>query len=296
MNNKYFFQKENLKIDNFEYLNILFDNDEILSLSKEEIDSYNYEIKDKLIREGKGTYPVISKGEFVFRINEKYVKNDSFLYDEESYLKDKKDYIINKCLKTKGIKAIEFVYESFNYRFYGNFKSELRDNLLCLFVDEQDINESLQSYITLPPLRKDYIQCISLDFDDCECFEIYKYEIEEIDLKLKEELIIGMHFLERVVIGGYIKIRLKYNPMFNQRQGILLNVERSDISNEEVAKKLTSQKRHYIGNLFITYNYPGLGYFYQEKIEVQDIGEENDFYIYGTVDKEDDTFIIRFGK
>lgn len=300
---RYYFNKEDINLNDIEYICIHFDNNEYISILKNEILDYEFEYQDKLTCYRNGIYPVVNKGYINFKIN-KYCSFDSFIYDTEKFNKNRKQFIFDRCVEGRIIALNFFNSDGWGMMIFGNFIPTFDDERMSFeILDKENKNYSSTMSIDLPVLNKDNTQSISLDFENCESIQLRNSDIEDINIKTSEYLNIGSSYLERIVIGGYIKI--DFNTMLKYRNGILLNEEKSNITIEEAINKIFEDKEHCIINLYITYNRPGYGDFYEEKLYIKDIryeditqtGDEEigeKFFIGGHVDKEDDVITITF--
>ena len=263
MVNKYIFKKENFKLNDIEYINIIFDNNEYIRLNNNELIKHSFVLKDKLIRDFRGIAPVINKGEFIFKIDKFDINTDKsiFVYDEEKYYENRVEYIRNRCINEGGIKALQFFEHSYSHKvLFGNFKAKIVNDNLILYVDDNEESNNENAYIYLQKVNHPFIQSIFLDFENGDSLEINKYEIIETNLVMNNELLSGWSSLEREIIQGYIKIKL--SPIHYYRKGILLNVERSDISLDEAIQRITMCYKHDICNLLVVYDYPGYNNYY----------------------------------
>ena len=59
---RYYFKKEDLKLNNIEYVRLYFDNNEYISLYKDEILDYEFIYQDRLISYRDGIYPYAKTG------------------------------------------------------------------------------------------------------------------------------------------------------------------------------------------------------------------------------------------
>ena len=159
------------KIDQtkIDYLNIYFDNHELIVIHQKELIDFHFSFYDRLIKRAKGIHPVAKEGMVKFKIDNDLEIDTTGIFDQEQLKKNRKSYIINRMLEG-GIEAIEFYDETgCSQKVYGDFLFNQEGDDLLLVAKEKPFFESFTSnyhYIDLPLLEKEYIQSISLDFMD----------------------------------------------------------------------------------------------------------------------------------
>ena len=133
--------------------------------------------------------------------------------------------------------------------------------------------------ITLHSLNKNTIDKISLDFENCESFDIFKNEILELEINLDEQLYEHSGDYTRQMINGMIKV--KFDSTITWRHiSFLLDekpVKVKDLKNRLLFKK--KQSSHDICRLYIHYDYADFCMQRIESIELDGkwVGEDEDY-------------------
>lgn len=298
---RYYYKKENFKIDKIEYARIYFDNNEFVSLSKDEVLDFKFEYKDRLINFRDGIYPVINSGYINFNIK-KYSSGtirSNFVCNEKEYIKNRKKYIFNRCIEGK-IVCIEFFNnKNWSMKVFGNFNSVIKDeNMSFEILDSKNKILSEDFYIDLPIIKKGNVNKIDLIFENCENLVLLKQDLLEVNLTYNANLELGSSYFEREVIGGLIKI--KFNKDIKYRDGSLLDLKGKDISIRKAIKRLFLSNAHNICGLGIYFDQPGFGDLFKEFLLVNNIKINKDYeydfswFTGGYVKKEKNIIIIKF--
>lgn len=312
---RYYFKKEDLKLNNIEYVRLYFDNNEYISLYKDEILDYEFIYQDRLISYRDGIYPYAKTGYINFNIR-KYSSGtvkSNFIYNEKAYIKNRKQYILDRCMDG-GICCIEFFdNNNWSMKVFGNFNPIVKNDAMSFeILDSKNKNISDTFYIDMLDIKKDKLLKLHLDFENCEGIYLYESDLLEVNLNIREYLELGSSYLERIVDGGFIKI--KFNKNIKYRDGYLFDVSNNVITINDAIKRIMLTEEHWICNLYITYNGPGYGDSYKEKMIIQDIRysdmeeylsdeeyEEDDedyeyepYFVGGHVKKEKDVITITF--
>ncbi len=286
---RYYYEKEKLKFNNIEHLCLYFDNNEYISLSKDELLDYEFEYQDRLLNYRDGIYPCAKRGYINFNIK-KYSSGtvrSNFIYNEDKYRKNRKRYIFDRCIEG-GILCVEF-FNSYNWsiKVFGNFNPIVdNDSMSFEILDSKNKNISDKFYIDLPEFKKNYIYELCLDFENCETLDLMESDIQELNLNIQEKLILGSGGFERLVVGGNIKI--KFDQNYKYRSGNLFDVYGSNINIKTAIKHLIESEEHWICNLYITYNEPCYGDLFKETLMIKDIRyDEDDYYEFDDEDDEE---------
>ena len=302
---RYYFKKEDLKFDNIEHLCLYFDNNELISLSKDEILDFSFEFQDRLVFYKDGIYPVVKVGYINFNIK-KYSSGtvrENFIYNEKDYRKNRKEYIINRCMEG-GIVFVKFFFWNYkSIKVFGNFKPILNDNVSFQILDSNNESNSDKFFIDLPNPKKAHIDSVTLYFDNCDYVDLLHDDLFEVNLVFDENLILNSSF-QRIIIGGIIKI--KFDKDYKYRKGDIYNSDDYAVSAEEIIDRFLACDEHDICDLSFHYT-PGNSY--KETISIKDIRcdsvadylndecdemEEELYFVGGHISKENDVIIITF--
>ena len=141
-----------------------------------------------------------------------------------------------------------------------------------------------------------------MDFENCEGIEIFREEIQEMQINFEKELEWGSSSFVRKLRNGFI--RLKFNKNITWRKSNLYPVSgRNTLA--KIEKRLCGKGRSEIDicHLYITYDYVGYGIDLEECVQIDDIRpiqeqEEDEWnYISGYAEKQKDgSIMIVFGK
>lgn len=315
MNKKYIFPKMQYLKNDTKSLYIFFDNGDYLQIKCAEIINISINVYDKLIRSHHGFNPVVESGYLKLKICNKpaFTHTSHFLYNESDFLKNRKNYIENRCINEGGITEI-WLFNENNWHKVLHCKAQAKkedDFLIINFLQQPEMGSYKDSnnYINFGNFEKKDINNIDLDFENCESFVVYQDEIKEMNLIFDNKLI-WVDDLYRKAIGGYIKIKLdkdyfRENSLFDKDKKLKIK----DFEQRLCGKK--GEDIHDICHLYIDYNHAGYGSSSTECIEIDDVKsdeeikkleklEENDegYYQYeGGFCKKlpDSSIIIAFG-
>lgn len=316
---EYFTPKKKFKKKDFEFMYLFFDNGDYFSLHGCEIAEIQLKLYDRLVWGEGGFCPVAESGYIKLRVRKKNkaLYDGMFLYNAEEYIKDRKSYIENRCVKEGGIKCVRLFDENhWHNTIYGDIVAATDGEFLLLnFLSRPNSGQcnSDKNIIYLNDVSLPMIESINLDFENCENFTIYKNEISDIQLQFENELVHGSGDLVRCVKGGFIKF--KFDKEIDFREARFLGCLKSQTL-KEFKKRLCPKgdiSTHDICHLYINYDYAGFGSRRTECIEIGDIRpdeeleriegleEEGDYrfedFVGGYCKKcSDGTIIISFGK
>jgi hypothetical protein len=268
MSDKYYYPKKRSN-KRIEYIEILFDNDEYISFRKDELIEYEIKTYDKLVRVAGKVHPYAESGYLKFKIKKYPPYHCEFIFDRKNYKNNRINFIVDRCINYGGIIGINFIDDyNWSYKIYGNFEAIFEDDMLNLIIKPKPVYESSNSdfyYITLPKVKKNLVQSIDLIFENCENVEILRDDILDINLVIRDKLTEFNY--ERLIIGGYIKIKI--NSEYKYRHGSLHNIESSSIDYKRVIKRILELEEHWICRLDVTYN--ASGYCFKESFDIKDI-------------------------
>ena len=310
MNNTYFFPKFEYKKKDIEFMYIIFDNNDYVSISGKEVVDIEINTYDRLVKHEKGFSPVVANGFIKLNIKDKinFIYNSNKVYNYKDLKNNRKKYIENRCLSESKIKEI-YLFDNYSWHkvLLGNIKVQMVNKYLVLEfkpVEAMGGCENEKHHVCLGKLKKEDIFNIELDFENCEGFTIHNNELKEININFKEELEWGSSDINRTIASGYIRIKL--NKHFNSRPNTLFNDKKLKLKDFE--QRLCGKKgnsHHDICHLYVTYYYTGYGQVSEECIELENIsnsefdGDEFENYIYeaGYCKKlKDGSILIAFGE
>lgn len=162
-----------------------------------------------------------------------------------------------------------------------------------------------QHYINIKNVKKEDVNNINLDFENCESFVVYNGEIKDININFDNQLEWGTGDLYRKVISGYLKIKLD-SDFTSRRNDLFIDKESLKITDFE--RRLCGEKgegAHDVCHLYIDYYHAGYGGIeFSECIDMDDINVEEEStnewyecYESGYCKKsKDGSIIIAFGK
>ena len=307
MKNIYYHKKMMFKPHEVKFIYIFFDNGDYISLDSGEIVDFSFDYYDKLIWFDKTASPVAKKGFIKLNIN----KLDTCFFENnyigayKEYKDNRKEYIENKCIGDNGITCIRlFNNDNWSMSIYGHFNGELENGFLLLSAIDDYPSRDYQSdefNIELNPIDKSSISKITLDFENCENFEVFAEEIVDMQLVCNNQLTYGSNDYSRELSYGYIKVKFKSN--FPERY-INLFSRKKEYKPRDLRKRLCGKDGkdyHNICHLYIEYKYAGFGKLRVESIDIKNsIYSKQDVlysYISGYCEElEDRSVIIYFHK
>lgn len=317
--NKYTYPKKKFDKKDVNFMYVLFDNGDYISINGSEVIDLKISLYDRLVWNEQGVCPVAESGFIKLKINRinKAIYREVFLYDVKEYKKDRIAYIQNRCVNEGGIACVRLFNENnWHDTIRGNIVGELDGEFLVLkFLSQTNFGSSgsANNEILLNPISKSMIRNIDLDFENCESYTIYRNEILDIQLEFESELVWGAGDLFRSVKSGFIKCKLDQEIDCNRQVHFLSN---GKVTIKKLEQRLCGRKgeaEHDLCHLYIGYEYAGFGVRSIECIEVEDIRPDEELerleqleeegkicfmdYIGGYCKRQQDgTYIITFGK
>lgn len=319
---RYFVEKKKYNAKNVEHLDIVFQNGNYLRIKKGELADLRLDLYDRLVRYEDSASFVGHSGYVRLKISSKKrtpPDGTAFLYNFDSYKKDRKSYIETRCVEENDVAHLVF-YDGNNWNdmIFGDILCHMDGEFLILQFEPNQKYGSADSdiaYIDLPDISKKDILRMTLDFENCETVTVYENEIRDIDLIFEEQLEwSGGDFCRRVKSGI---LELKLRKEYRDRSANLYDSGRSGTTVGTIIKRLCGkgQDIHDICHLYITYGYVGYGHLLEEKIEIADMrlyeekhraydGESDEYiyddgyeiYIGGCANAERDGVVtVRFG-
>ena len=313
MSYEYVCQKVKFNAKEFFEAQIFFRNGDYFELSKGEIIEMDIQFYDTLIEGERGFCPVAKSGFIKCKIKEKTPKYCSaFVYNQKEYSKNRKEYLEQRCVNEGGIYYLRlFNHDYWHHGIYAETVACLENGYLILrFQENKTYGSADKEYHTVNAcnLKKSVVEKISLDFENCDDFDIYQEEIQEMNINFEKKLEWGSSCFEREIKNGFIRIKL--NKELTWRHVSVYNCNEKIPNIKKLERRLCGRGIDDcdICHLYVQYNYAGYCMNHEECIVVNDIRpweeiekeeEENGFgsYISGYAKREDDgSILIVFGK
>ena len=306
MNCEYFCEKKTLIANGVEEAQIFFLNGDFFTLTKKEILEVSIKFYDELCAGERGFCAVAKSGFLKCKINGKKHRGNQLLYEDKEYGKDIKTYLENRCVKEGGIRYMRLFDENhWHVPFYCIADARMEDDLLIFEFQEQvgfAAADSEYHTVRARAIKKEAVEKIDLDFENCDGIEIFQEEIQEMQLNFEKELEWSSSSFTRKLRNGFI--RLKFNKNITWRKSnVCWTSERDALT--EIKNRLCGKGRSEIDicHLYITYDYAGYCMKLEECVEVDDIRpdrelEEDEWnYISGYAEmQKDGSIMIVFGK
>lgn len=288
MNYEYTFKKKKYDLSKVEKAQIIFSNGDFITLSKKEILSIEVALYDKLVAFGNCYFPVAKSGFIKMNISNKKVKYDnSLVYDEKKYSKNRKSYIEKVCLE-ESVFAIR-LFDELNWHdtIIGNIVVKKEEGFLIFsFLECPSLgsSDSENHFINLKNINKKNIRVMRLDFENCDGIDVYQDEIKQINLNFEKELSWNSNGYVRVIKSGYI--RLKLNKDYNDARRTNIYVTNYKPTIKQLEKRICGNGEDDVDicNLYISNRFSGYG-LDEEVITLNDLSEYPDNY--GEDDCED---------
>lgn len=305
-------KKEELKKENIKKAQVFFRNGDFFELTGSEIISISLQFYDTLIANEQGFSPVVKSGYIKCKLKKSAPKYDnSFLYNDNEYVANRKLYLEERCVNEGGIYYFR-LFDKYCWH-HGIFGDVIAvkdgDYIIFTFQENKIYGSAEKNYHTLmaPNVTKKAVEKICLDFENCESFDVFKEEIVDMQINFKKELDWNSSCYGRTINNGFIRLRL--NKSLTCRY---VNV----FSNEKIANIKKLEKRLCgdgeddidICNLYVSYTHAGYYRPYEERITIYDIRDAKEIeseededgysaYISGYATKErDGSILIVFGK
>ena len=210
---KYVVKKNVIDKKNIERIKIVFDNNDFVCVSGEDVVSLDFNFYDRLVGDERGFAPLVANGEIKLKIMHKlpwYYK--PIVYNQKEYDTDYKKYIEKRCCDEQGIvKVIAYNENNFETPLLGNIYAEMDGEYLVLKYSEKSGSQpygSKEYCVKLRDVNTSEIMSIDLCCENCDVLQVYHAEIKEVNLKLSETLC-GENVYNRLIVGGYIKVDLE---------------------------------------------------------------------------------------
>ena len=296
----YICEKKTFDLKHVQNAQVFFGNGDYFTLRQREIADINITFYDELRIGDQGFFPVASKGFIKCKISGG--KKSCLLYHNES-IKNLKEYLEKRCVNEGGIRYIRLCDEkNWSLPFYCFVDARMENGFLVLnFKEGFGYGTDTKEYHTVKirDITKESVEKIDLDFENCEGFEIFQDEIQDIRLSFENELEWSSDCFSRKVSGGFI--RLKFDKDITWRK-TSLNSDQRNCNIKALEKRLVDgdESKIDICHLYVTYDYAGFGLQQTECVCVRDIRlpENQDMdYVSGYARREKDgCVLIVFGE
>ena len=272
---------------------VYFRNGDFFGVSGSEIVDFKLEYYDKLVRAERGFIPYVKSGFIKMNLGEKKKKDCDFLvYDADAFKRKRKEYVEKRCCDDA----------PYYFAFYDEnnwYRSFLADTIVSVdgeyitftFIENATMgaSDSDRHTVNVCELRKNTIMKINLDFENCDCINVYEDEIEEICLNFKEELAYESEYL-REVSSGYL--RLKFDPDFielHANENIYNYGKKPSIKKLEERIVGKGESEIDICHLYVTYARGGCSFYSEECITIPELAKEISDEEDGTLKKNEDS-------
>ena len=315
MNYEYTCKKKQYNLEKIENAQILFSNGDFIEVSGKEIVDLDVTLYDRLVHFNNCYFPVAKSGKIKLKIVDKKPRyDDSSVYNQKEYLKDRKTYIENRILKEGEIFAVRFFNElNWHDTLFGNIKAIIEEDFLVLTFSENNsmgTSDGERHVINLKNVNKKDFRFIHLDFENCDGIDVYQDEVKEINLKFEKELSWNADGYCRVIKNGYIL--LKFDKEYDFGRKTYLYTPKGKVATfKHLEKRICGKGEDDIDicNLYVSNYHCGYGFEKEEVISLNDLSEypenyrEDDEheeyipYISGYAQKQKDgSILITFGK
>ena len=280
MNNVYTFPKQTTK-KTPEKMVVFFQNGDFFAVLGSEIVKTSLDYYDDLVRHNDSAVRVCHGGEIVLKIERGGRRRPRFLHDEKDYLACGADYLCRRLCEGGIDRIVIFNENNWHHTVLGDFIAERGDGegVITLAPRHNDIYGDFSDdefKIALPNVTKGTVEKITLDFENCDGFDVYAEEIVDMNLVFDKRLKWNSQGYGRRIIGGYMLIKLDRDityrrasvyPDWSPKKGVKPLIKRlcygGECSETDVC------------NLYVTYEYLGYGERLREEISLDGIGERN---------------------
>ena len=280
MGQTYYCDKKTYTKQTVKEIMIFFNNGDYCEIRNGEIVDCKLNCYDKLVQEDQTYAPVIESGFIKLHIVNKAscTELEHIISDENSFRKNRKQYIEKRCQEEGSIKKIVFFHKEYNdVQLLCNVSAHTEQDFLILEFKEISSMGSCSNNkhnIELADVNKNNIFDILVDFENCDVFQLYADEIQELDFKFSEKL--SDYEFSRVIESGYMIIKL--DKYFDRRDCSIYDSDNPTI--KDIERRLygkTGEEECDICNLYITYHYPFSCEHRTEKISIEDLTDYSEF-------------------
>ncbi len=253
-----------------------FQNGDSVSLCKQELLDLSINLYDALIADGNGFSPVAESGRIVISVAQKPSGYQSaHLYNMSEFRKDRKSYIENRCVNEGGLCAVEFCDDlNWGRTLYGDLSAEMKDgHLILTYLPKRSGGkcDGAEHTVSLRDVTKKSVRAISLDFENCEGFDVYDDEIVDLRLQFDPELCEGSGKLYRRIESGYLTVKLNRRNTFRNTNFLILPHPTFKQLENRLVDAAVRCTGHDICHLYIRYH-DNL----EEQLEIDDIRPEEE--------------------
>lgn len=313
MNHEYVCRKVKFTAKEFCEAQVFFRNGDYFEVSKGEIVEIDIQFYDTLVAGERGFCPVAKCGFIKCKVKEKTPKYcRAFVYNQKEYAKNRKEYLEQRCVNEGEIFYLRLLNKNhWSYGIYGDVVAYLEEGYLILrFQENKTYGSYEKEYHTVKAcnLTKSVVEKIGLDFENCDGFDVYPEEIQEMNINFEKELKWNARCFGRGIKNGFI--RLKLNKELEWRHVNVYNCNEKIPNIKKLERRLCGKGLDDcdICHLYVEYNHAGYCRRYEECIDVNDIrpieelpdiDEKNIYpcFISGYAKREKDgSILIVFGK
>ena len=296
--NEYVIKKTCPDVRDVSYMYVFFKNGDYFKIKRKEIIEVKMHLYDNLILHNREFYPVCESGYIKLKISEKKSKNESHhLYNPEDFAKDRVAYIKDRLLSGGIDRIYMFNENNWHKAFFGDAYAEADREFIIIKYKPNELygpSGSESHIVRAGELTKSVIEKITLDFENCDSFDIFDKEIEELNLSFKEGLDWNYGGYGRQLDGGFIKLKLDHEFYWRKVHIYEDWKPESKRAMKQLERRLCGKGgEDYVDicHLYVSYNYAGCGTDFEERISVNDIRPEyhsSDDYDYDDFDCYDD--------
>ena len=308
MSCEYFVKKKAFAPRKIEKVQMFFANGDFVTLAKREIVDISVTFYDELRVGEMGFCPVAKSGFLKCRIKSSRKRGyyKYLVYERSEYGEIFKEYFENRCTREGGIRYMRIFDEnSWHVPFYCIASARKQDDFL-IFDFQEGVGcgtaESDSHFVRVRDVTKANIDKIDLDFENCDSFEIFPQEIQDMKLDFYDELEWGASSFRRRLRSGYIRLKLDKEITW-RRSNVYWGKCKDEI--RKLENRLCGKGKDVIDicHLYVTYDYAGYCTYLEECIEIDDIRpievqeDDEDGYVSGYAEKQKDgSVLIVFGK
>jgi len=278
MSKQYVYKKIEVVKENIESMQLTFVNGDVIELYSKEISEISVDFYDELFFIEKRMDAVVRKGFIKIDVSNK-LKNydDTFVYDLKDYRKSRKEYVINRCVKSQIFKVSITDENNWNRDLYGDIMCRFDGEFLIIEFFENEkygTYDSNDHFIFLNDVNKKNVESIDLVLENCESIQIFKEEIIDMQLIFEKKLFLGSSGFERQLVKGFIRVKFdktiphrKVNDFFGTDKKVKVN---------QLIKRLCGKKGESINDICVLVidfdTYPQR----TESIDVKDVYTEEE--------------------
>ena len=302
---EYTYPKKEFIPEDISRIALFFKNGDYLTIRGNEILSIELSLYDELFWHGRELAPEASGGLIRLRIHGSRGRDDYdeyLLYDPDEYEKHRRFYFKRRLIDEGGItKLIVFDHNNWNMPLLGNIVAEDDGGIIVLRflpnpcrAEGADNGDTHRVKLCNPDQVR--IEKITLDFENCDVYDVYEDEIIDMQLSFREELEWNSSGIARVLDCGSIKLKLD-NAITWRHANIFGFSEKKSRSISRLIRRLTETPSDMLDicHLYVEYSYLGYCITHEERICVPALNaapeaQRDGFDPYDDFDDEDDCY------